>query len=464
MSVPSSDVSVLIHRVWRWAPFVVLMVVLGAAAGWASTLHAKPTYTTRAALTVVSENRSPDQDAILSQGYADFFNDGVYQSRLRKTAGVADNVTFEAHTALASPILYVTATSDSQAAVTSAARAMASALQAQVNGAINQSHQEQINAALDAFERLHQREPHVPDQALLDLNSEISAIASDSTNKLQTVQLDSSISTSTMNKHKRLELGVAAGIFLGVLGALVLGGLSRRMQSSTDVERALGAPPLAVLPRRADSAEAALLWTTITRLEPPVGSVLAVAHAHGRERTHEVARQLVSVASRSGTAVLIDWSTTRPGEIPGLSDYVRDIRLGVSDVVREIRPNLYEVSYGTVEGDAYSVMSSSRAKELLGLLRGAFQAVVIDVPSLLDTSEGPIACTLADATLVAIDQRRSRSTEVAEAVGDLQALNIRIAGSALLLKRPRRRPSTGTLFAARKRDLAMNQDPIRGRV
>src|SRR5262245_426645 len=155
MSVPSTEVEVLIARLWRWAPFVVLMIVLGAVAGWASTLNDKTAYSTRAALTVLSQNRSPDQDATLSQGYADFFNDGVYQSKLREAAGVPEDVTFEAHTALASPILYVTATSNSESDVSSAASAMASALRTQVNGAINQTHQEEIDAALDAFARMH---------------------------------------------------------------------------------------------------------------------------------------------------------------------------------------------------------------------------------------------------------------------------------------------------------------------
>ena len=474
MAVPSTDVSVLLSRLWRWAPFVVLLVFLGAVAGWASYVGEKTTYTTKAALTVLSQNRSPDQDAILSQGYADYFNTDVYQTRLRQSAGVPANVTFEARTALASPILYVTATSDSESAVSSAASAMAAALRTQVNKSIDETHQQQIDEVLAAFDRLRSQEPSLPDQALLDLNQEISSIASDPSNKLRVVQLESSVAANSPSKMKQIALGAASGLFLGVLGALVLGGLSRRMWSTTEVEQALGSRPLAVLPRASDSAEAALLWATImrleplvgsevaltharsrertqevgeqlaratsgaSRLEPLVGSVVAVTHAHSRERTQEVGEQLARAASRSGKAVLLDWSKAYPEDVLGWSDYVQDGRLGLNDVVRQVGPNLCVVSYGTVDGDAYSAMASPRAKRLLNSLRDSFEAVVMTTPSLLETAEGPVACTLADATLVAIEAGRSRSDEVKEALRDLEALNVRVAGSVLLVKQRRR--------------------------
>ena len=432
----------LISRVWRWAPFVVLLIVLGAVAGWASTINDRPTYTTRAALTVLSQDRAPDQDAILSQGYADFFNTDVYQTKLRHAAGVRSDVTFEARTALASPILYVTATSYNKSAVTSAASAMASALRTQVNSAIDQTHQEEIDAALDAFGRLHRQEPNVPDQALLDLNCGGLGSLADSSNKLQTVQLES----FDLDQHPEQDQADRARSGGRSVprhhGRAVLGGLTPRIRSTTDVERALGEPPLAVLPRRADSAEAALLWTTITRLEPPVGSVLAVTHAHSRERTQDVAQQLARAASRSGTGCCSNGALPLLATSWGSRTTSRTIgwhqRRGPAGRAQSV-----EVSYGTVHGDPYSVMSSSRAKEMLELLRGSFQAVVVATPGLLETAEGPVACTLADATLVAIDQRRSRSTEVIEAVGDLQALNVRIAGSALLLEQRGRQASSG---------------------
>jgi Mrp family chromosome partitioning ATPase len=173
-----------------------------------------------------------------------------------------------------------------------------------------------------------------------------------------------------------------------------------------------------------------------------VGSVVAVTHAHSRERTDAVAQQLVQAASRLGTAIVLDWRSLSATEDVGLSDYVANGELGVDDVIREVAPDLFAMSYGTVAGDPYAVLSSSRTAELLRQLRTSFQAVIIETPAVRQTVEGSVACTLADATVLAVDQRRSRSNEVADAAIDLARLRVRVGGVVLLLSGRGKQPHT----------------------
>ena len=204
----TNELGALAGRIWRRKILVLLLTLLFTAASWYSTQDDVTVYTSRAALTVMSQNRAPEQDAILSQGYAAFFNDEVYQARLRQQAGVPDDVTFEATTGLASPLLYVSATSTDPDHVATAAGAMADALLEEVNAAIQTTHRQEVADLRAEFEQLRATTGRVPDQVIVDLHDRIGEIVADSSNKLQAVQLDSTVESTAPSRSITLVLGL----------------------------------------------------------------------------------------------------------------------------------------------------------------------------------------------------------------------------------------------------------------
>ena len=119
----------------RWALILVIGIVAAAGSLGASLLQGS-TYTGRSALTIVSQDRAPEQDTVLAQGYADYFNQASSQQQLRQTAGIDSSVGLNARIAAASPIVYIEAVADSPEVASDAATKMAVALRDDVNSSL----------------------------------------------------------------------------------------------------------------------------------------------------------------------------------------------------------------------------------------------------------------------------------------------------------------------------------------
>ena len=146
----------------RWALILVIGIVAAAGSLGASLLQGS-TYTGRSALTIVSQDRAPEQDTVLAQGYADYFNQASSQQQLRQTAGVDSSVGLNARIAAASPIVYIEAVADSPEVASDAATKMAVALRDDVNSSLGGDSQAQqladLNQQLAAAQRRRRPEP-----------------------------------------------------------------------------------------------------------------------------------------------------------------------------------------------------------------------------------------------------------------------------------------------------------------
>ena len=60
-------------------------------------------------LTTQSQNRAPEQDAVLSIGYVDYINQDTYQQLLRAKSWISSDVVLKGATGPASPIIYIEA-------------------------------------------------------------------------------------------------------------------------------------------------------------------------------------------------------------------------------------------------------------------------------------------------------------------------------------------------------------------
>ncbi len=73
-----------------------------------TSMSSSPVYVGKSTLVLVS-NRSPVEEAPMAVGYATLFNDPATIARLRATHDIPRDVTFEARTVAASPILTIEA-------------------------------------------------------------------------------------------------------------------------------------------------------------------------------------------------------------------------------------------------------------------------------------------------------------------------------------------------------------------
>src|SRR3954453_17749498 len=112
-SAPSGDgsLSSQVRRVRRYWWLVVAMTLAGGLAGFLSWSSTATTYTGRASLIMSSDNRAPDQDAVLVPGFAPDRTSGAPQAELGADGPLPAGTSVEALTSAGSPILLVDVTS-----------------------------------------------------------------------------------------------------------------------------------------------------------------------------------------------------------------------------------------------------------------------------------------------------------------------------------------------------------------
>jgi hypothetical protein len=245
-----------LEKVWRRRWLVLAITLVAFVASVAGTLVQPTTYTSSWALTGASQERSPEQDALLAQGYVELFNEPGYQSVLRNRVGVPEDVGLVARIIGTSPIVYIEATADS-----------ANVAKAMVGGVATQF-REDIRANLIAMqepivsdlhqeiaaetERLRTLSPGSEVRVLTEgqiraLQDRVVEIETDLTNQLRNLQLENSVATNAPDPVFNGALGLVGGLILGVLAAVVLGSLAWRLTTADEVREKLGLDTLAVV-------------------------------------------------------------------------------------------------------------------------------------------------------------------------------------------------------------------------
>ena len=425
----TDELGTLAARMWRRRTLIVLVMLLFGAASWYTVRNDDTIYTSKAALTVMSGNRAPDQDAVLSQGYADFFNDPLYQAGLRKQAGVPDGVTFEANTVLAGPLLYITASSTDARSVETASRRMADALRNEVNLAIQGTRKQEVEDLKAAFEDLRELVGgDVPDQAVVDLQERIGEITTDSSNKLQPVQLNSFVQSEKPPVAMTTALGLASGLVVGCALAVLLGAVSRRVESKAHLERRADLPVTAEVPPARNAVADAQLWTVLQAEQVSVeallgsSSVIAVASPRTKRPGPDVPRRVAEAAARTGKTVLIDLRDGQDDERLGLTDWVEDERISTPRVLRRVSDSLWVVGTGSRSANLSAALDDPRSHELIEALRKDYSTIVLAPPGTLDSTDALPTCRLADDVVLVVEEGRSRVDDVVKSLQLLRAV------------------------------------------
>ena len=242
-----------VRRYWWVVLAVALLSVVGAAL---SARNSSTTFTGRSSLIVSSNNRSPDQDAVLVQGYVAYFNDPAYQSRLLATADVDPDVTVSAHSAAASPILLIDATTLDPRSAQVAAATLASTFRSD----INRVRKREITAQIVSLQR-QIKETLAPggqvagggsaETAITQIQDQILQLKADRVDILQVLQLHGGVSQHSPPLATNLLLALVGGLLIGGLAALAVGRLSNRLHTGLDLSERLGIDTLVELLRKA---------------------------------------------------------------------------------------------------------------------------------------------------------------------------------------------------------------------
>lgn len=434
----NSATRVHLNRIWRRKWLVLAVTALALALAVLSVRGAQPTYTNRIALTVGSPNRAPDQDAVLSVGYAQYFEDPAYQSKLKAVASIPEAVALEARTVASSPILFIEATSVAPDTARDAAMKAGTAFRDEINASLRAAQDAAIAAVRKPFDDIRAANGVANDVSLTQMQDQINRINADTSNKLIDLQLTSEVVRKEPTRWPTLLTYGVAGVLLGCLAAFVVGALSRRLRTADDVEDKVGVPAIALVPKESGKEAAARdkalkQVVTVVGLAAPVKEAAvaftAPAFSTGVET---VARAVAQERARQGVrTILVHADLRRPRGI-GVGELLAG-RVGIDAVLTATRmPNLHELLPGSTGEDPFTAISRERFARLLSVLHERADFVVVIAPPALDAVETQVVAAAAGLTVLVLDRATAKTGDARRAHRILTGVEAKVLGAVLI--------------------------------
>jgi Mrp family chromosome partitioning ATPase len=249
--------------------------------------------------------------------------------------------------------------------------------------------------------------------------------------------------------------GLLAGVFLGVVAAVVLERRRPRVEDASDIAQLTSFPILASLPKAvvlrrsggegddAASLPAVLaLATSFDRQLDHASGAYVVTASRRLQGSTTVARTLASAAGRAGRPVLLVEADFSPvdGRRHWLKSRVfRSRRPDGSQTfapeplkanIRVPRPRASGTGVLTLPSSPDAVANRRMARRIPDLIRqakGRFELVIVDAPPLLEPDGGQGMVTAADGVVLVVSSG-TPIDDVAEALLALQALRARVVG------------------------------------
>jgi succinoglycan biosynthesis transport protein ExoP len=295
----------------------------------------------------------------------------------------------------------------------------------------------------------------VLEQRLLDLKSNAS-VAGSAAEIVQ--QSDVPTSPSSPNKVRNGALALFAGLALGVGFAFLRERLDDRVKSRQELERRLGAPVLAAVPRIAgwrNREEVQLIMRTDPR--SPVSEayrtlgtniqylasqqplkVLMVTSSIGGDGKSTTSANLGVVLAQAGKRVILISADLRRPRIhfffgvrndAGLSNILADA-MTLAQVAKDPGiVNLRVVSGGPIPQDPAALLGSRRAAEFIQSVREVSDFVIIDTPPVLAVADASILAPLVDGTIFVMNAERSSRSALIQARDQLDNAGANIVGA-----------------------------------
>lgn len=271
------------------------------------------------------------------------------------------------------------------------------------------------------------------------------------------------------NRLLNLASGAMLGLLLGVGAALLRERLDQRVRRPSDLPRRVDVAVLAAVPNRVKPrlddvfAPFGAGGRIFNRLRNEVlasipapngadarvalaGQVVVIAGASRGAASTVVAANLAAAFARTGAETvlvcahlpdsLVDTASVNRmlgvRSVPGLSDVLAG-RFSLSSATQRAprHPNLSVVTTGGT-ASAGGLLQSQALRDTLATLRERAAYVVIEAPSTATSADAQSLASLADAAIVAVELRRTRNTEVADAADQLRRVGTPLLGAVVL--------------------------------
>jgi capsular exopolysaccharide synthesis family protein len=249
---------------------------------------------------------------------------------------------------------------------------------------------------------------------------------------------------------------VLAGIF-GIGLTLLLDFLSNTFRSSDDVESRLDLPVLGILPLLknlersdlvhmfesnkdksfAESVRTIRTSVVLSGVDHP-HKVLVVTSSLPGEGKSVVAANLAFALGQMEKVLLIDSDLRRPSlgksfkfpvGTPGLANLIaQTAQLG--ECIKTVG-GIDVISAGTVPPNPLELLSSERFSQVLELLKGKYERIIIDSPPIQAVSDAMVLATQSDSLIYVIKSDATHIPVVEKGVGQLLQKNVPIKGVVL---------------------------------
>lgn len=427
----------------RW--WVVLVIAtLATLSGVQLLTTNKPMYEATSTLVLASPGRSPVEDAAMAVGYASLLNEPATIARLKAARNIPKEVTVEGRMVGASPIVTVAAAATDPNVAQNAAQDVAEAFRDDIN-AVRQRRIDKAIQDRQAELDVLMTKPG-PDGFMNPLvpvvQQQLNTLRSDSTDQLQELQLRAGVTQESPKLAFQFAARALGGLVLGVLAALGLATMSRRLSNSTELLEKTGIKPLIEVPAGGSMKQDSLredrlrmLANMVSLQDLPKSTVVALTDTRGASAARELAAALARLSAEQGNStVLVHTGNDAP---------LRTARIGFNEALADRNVVSSALQAGTVESlkimysgsavtDRYPLVSRDRIAAVFDELRAEADVIVVVAPSIVDTVDTQPICAAADLTIVVVDGRNTRAGDVTAAVESLADTHAVLLGAVLV--------------------------------
>lgn len=250
-----------------------------------------------------------------------------------------------------------------------------------------------------------------------------------------------------------LLIGLALGLGLGVLGAIILEYLNDTIKDREDVRTKLGLACLGTVPKvpargefiddlRDPTSTVSDAYSTVAAslgfsTETGVPRILLLTSTRPSEGKSSSALALAQNYSRRGRSVLlIDCDLRKPAFKSPSNDVGLTKLLTNSDPVsahvsETHFENLWLLASGPVPPNPADLLSTGRFNSIIHEASRQFDIVIIDAPPVIGLADAPLIASMCKDVMFIVEAGKTRTVAAREAVSKLRAAGAHILGAAL---------------------------------
>jgi capsular exopolysaccharide synthesis family protein len=256
---------------------------------------------------------------------------------------------------------------------------------------------------------------------------------------------------------RNLAMGLVLGLGLGVLAALAINYMDRRIRSLEVLHKLTGLPNLGVVPVLPDGmtprqasenprsafSESYRSVRTALQFATPHGlpaSFVVSSPSAGEGKTTTAAELAHNIALLGRRVALVDADLRSPSlhkvfdkaNGVGLSNVLAGAATLEAVLQQTDEPNLSLVTSGPLPPNPPELLGGEGFEQLMADLAGRFDIVILDGPPVLGLADAPLLASRTEATLLVVAAGSSRKDEIRSALHRLSATRANVLGTLLV--------------------------------